>query len=60
MNELTRALLALTTTIKEADRRQQDYCDLASNLAALLESLKKHVEESRTTPISNCVVNIIK
>jgi hypothetical protein len=53
-------ILSLIVVVQDADKRRQDYCDLASDLAALVDSLTQHLQDSRSTAMSNCVVNIVK
>ncbi|KAG9085256.1 hypothetical protein FS749_004585, partial [Ceratobasidium sp. UAMH 11750] len=52
-------LLACIGILEAASQGREEYDELASNLAIILSDLAKHLRESRSLQMSNCVSNII-
>ncbi|KAG9089287.1 hypothetical protein FS749_001452 [Ceratobasidium sp. UAMH 11750] len=52
-------LLACIDILEAASQGREEYDALASNLAIILDDLAKHLRESRSIQMSNCVSNII-
>jgi hypothetical protein len=46
--------------VQKANKRRQEYCDLASDLTAIADSLTEHIRASGSSKMSASVSNIVK